>query len=113
MRPAAISDLAATSDERVMALAFLETKLYDHPMWPAFISRRGEELLKNADKAWDADWLREVHLFMVVCSDAERASALIPRINRGISVDQFFSTLAGRSDNTVLRLIQNYQSRTR
>jgi hypothetical protein len=108
MRPAAIANLAASVDQRALALAFLETKLYDHPVWPGFISGRADALLNSADKARDSEWLREVHLFMVLCGDAERAATLLPRINSGISLDQFFSVLAGQDDDTVFRLIQTY-----
>src|SRR5215216_212224 len=60
MRPQAICDLAELQDGRVLALAFLETKAYDHPIWPIFVADRQRSLLASTNLEWDSEWLREV-----------------------------------------------------
>jgi hypothetical protein len=108
MRPQGISDLANHADERVLALSFLETKQYDHPVWSHFITSLEHHLLVTDDNALDAEWLRQVHLFMVVCADAERASKLLRRVENADRLKGFFEVLRGRTDGTIYRLINSY-----
>lgn len=108
LRGGAISDLADAGYHGILSRAFLETKVYDHPAWPAFISSRAQSILDSIDSEWSPEWLREVHLFMVVCTDAERVATLLPKIDVGISLTSFFEQLADRSDNAVERMIGNY-----
>jgi hypothetical protein len=108
MRGGAIDDLLASGDERGLALAFLETKLYDHPAWGGFIAKRTETLLRSIDHGVSSEWLREVHVFTVLCADAARAARSIPRIRGTIPLDGFFAELAERRDDTIIGLIRSY-----
>jgi hypothetical protein len=108
MRVQSIRDVADQADERVLALTFLETKLYNHALWPQFSATMEQQLL---DADWGTigpDWLRQVHLFMVVCADADRASRVL---GSDIGLDRlasFFERLRHRADRAIYRLIDSY-----
>ncbi|HEV3148635.1 MAG TPA: NACHT domain-containing protein [Chthoniobacterales bacterium] len=108
MRPQAITDVAACRDRRLLALAFLETKLYTHELWPIFLDSSQAELIGRDESEWNADWLREVHLFLVVASDAERSAAVLPGIIRPDGVLRFFQDFAQKSSSAIAKLISKY-----
>ena len=107
MKAQAIFDIAALVDNRLLALAFLETKLYDHEVWPSFRKAAEADLITANPAEHDPDWLRKVHLFMVVCTDADRASAATPNIEP-IQLAGFFDQLGRRADGIIYRLVDSY-----
>jgi hypothetical protein len=74
-RDRCITEVAACNDQHLLSLTFLETKLYAHPLWATFVDKSISSLVAGSDGKWNSEWLRELHLFLVVASDAERASS--------------------------------------
>jgi NACHT domain len=108
LRVQAIIDVAKCNDRHLMALTFLETKLYSHELWPRFLNSSQEFLVARSEDNWDSEWLSEVHLFLVVASDAERSAAAMPEITGGDGVLRFFQDFARKSSTAIARLIKKY-----
>jgi GTPase SAR1 family protein len=108
MRVQGIFDLADIADERVLALTFLETKQYDHEVWSRFITSVEHRLLNHDASDLHSEWLGQVHLFMVVCADAERASKLLRGVANAERLIDFFTILRKRADGMIYRLIDSY-----
>ncbi len=108
MRAQCLENLATCCDSRLLALAFLETKLYSHPLWEQFVDRSIANLLARPEAGWDADWLRDLHLFLVVASDAERAASVAKSIRKPNGVAILFRDLADRTPSPIARLIRSY-----
>jgi NACHT domain len=108
MRVQAILALAPVADERVLALTFLETKQYDHEVWSRFITSLEHRLLSHDAEDLHSEWLSQVHLFMVVCADAERASKLLRGVANAERLLVFFTVLRKRDDGMIYRLIDSY-----
>jgi hypothetical protein len=108
MRSQCLEDIAICDDSHLLALTFLETKLYSHDLWEKFVDNSISVLLSSTETEWDAEWLRELHLFLVVASDAERAASVSRGIRRPDGVAIFFRNLAGKSPSPIAVLIKNY-----
>ena len=108
MKPRAVADVGKCADDRTMAMTFYETKTYDHPAWAGFIERYKNALLQVSIDDWNFDWLREVHLFMVVATDADRSGSLLPGVKKTLVVAEFFQFFARLSNESVTRLIASY-----
>jgi hypothetical protein len=105
----ALDQIGACDDTHLLAMTFLETKNYVHPLWSEFVDTTITDLSASSSaEAWDARWLRELHLFLVVASDAERASEVTPGIERSDAVAIFFEQFSKRAGATLSRLIANY-----
>jgi hypothetical protein len=104
MQSAAIDDLEKLGDDRILALAFLESKGYDHPSWKKFVARLKNDLLTNSN-ALNNTWLRDVHLFIVVCGDAIRSTSDHETM---LLLQTFFEQLSKNGDNSIHRLIESY-----
>jgi hypothetical protein len=98
LRYQALSVLKGIGDDRALTLAFLETKAYDHPIWSSFIDAGLKSLLERTQGDLDSDLLRDIHLFTVVCGDAERTEVHHAGDENKLSqrLEVFFETLAGR-----------------
>ena len=81
MQPRCLEDASNCLDPHLLTLTFLETKLYSHKLWETFIDTSIAALLAGSPSAWDAEWLRDLHLF-VVATDAERAAS-VAKISAG------------------------------
>jgi hypothetical protein len=108
LRPDAIATVEARADYHILALTFLETKLYDNPVWPRFIEAYRDELLSGADRDWDSEWLRELHLFLVVAADADRAAGLLQGVPKADAVTAFFQYFATSGSTRIFQLIMSY-----
>jgi hypothetical protein len=108
LRSQAITDVVEYADQRILALALLETKAYDHEVWPRFSQAYAKRLLERGGHELGPDWLREVHLYMVVCSDAETASNSLRGLTDLHHLQDFFDILRKRDDGTIFRLIDSY-----
>lgn len=107
-RNSAIADIENFSDNRILARTFLETKAYDHPLWLPFVDNYRTLLLSIPEQSWDAEWLSEVHLFLVVAADADRSASLVRGIPPTNAVGAFFRQLAGTSRDSLVRLVGAY-----
>jgi hypothetical protein len=108
MRENALEQIWACNDLHLSAMAFLETKYYAHPLWPEFVDRSIASLEQSSEDSWDADWLRELHLFLVVASDAERTSRVTKGVQKSDAVAMFFRQFARREAKSLSRLVANY-----
>jgi GTPase SAR1 family protein len=121
-RIGALNDVLSVSDPRLTIRAFLETKLYSHPAWEAFISSECERLGAQTGEMVDADWLQSVHLFNVVVRDAKNTAQYVPvqmpadlidgfvrQISQrgGHALQALFSTLATHDAAAALRLSES------
>jgi GTPase SAR1 family protein len=98
------------ANKYVLALSFLETKLYNHPLWRKFKDNYQEELISSSEANWGLEWLAKVHTFLVVCSDAERARNITP-LEAGEATEEvapFFQEFARRSQKPISILIQSF-----
>ena len=68
---AAVEDVARLADQRVLGRCFLETQIYDHRLWPAYIDAETQALRAADPEDWHDDWLQRLQLFSVVLRDAE------------------------------------------
>src|SRR5262249_28583159 len=107
-RADAISDLAALDNDRILSIAFLETKAYDHPIWLDFVASFQQRLLASAETELDPDWLAQAHLFTVISNDADRAAKLGHGVGTKAAIHTFFEGLAERGSEIILRLIEAY-----
>ncbi|MGJ5042759.1 MULTISPECIES: NACHT domain-containing protein [unclassified Bradyrhizobium] len=109
MRSDALQQVGACNNLHLLAMTFLEAKLYDHELWPKFVDESIARLSAGAGRdKWDADWLRELHLFLVVASDAERSAEVMGGVARSDVVDAFFEEFARVEVQSLVRLIQSY-----
>jgi NACHT domain len=107
-RDEALDQIALCEDQHLLAMTFLETKNYTHPRWVTFVDGSIASLNQSSRQNWDADWLRELHLFLVVASDAERASNVLRGIAKADAVTIFFKEFAKREAESLSRLIASY-----
>jgi adenylate kinase family enzyme len=108
MRDAAIDQVFNLCDLHLTAMTFLETKYYTHSLWAEFVNRSIAHLEKSVDQGWDASWLRELHLFLVVASDAERAASVMAGIAKADAVTIFFQRFASQQRGSLATLIASY-----
>ena len=59
-----------------VALCFLETKFY-RSSWEQFRHRFERDLLTTAKDATTTDWFRNIHIFLTVVNDSQRAQAIL------------------------------------
>jgi adenylate kinase family enzyme len=107
-RSASLADIAKCKDDQVLAPMFLETKLYGDELWMQFLERRQMQLLSRPEAQWDSDWLRELHLFLVVVTDAERSVRMRAGAADTDHVAKLFQQLSAQSATAIARLIGNY-----
>lgn len=108
MRDEAINQIGSYQDIHLLAMTFLETKNYEHHLWPKLVDASISNLKESARDHWDADWLRELHLFLVVASDAERAAEVASEIARSDAVTLFFEEFGKNEAGTLSKLIYSY-----
>jgi hypothetical protein len=107
-RNEALDDVVKIADSGLSARAFLETKNYEHSLWPTFIEDERDRILQTPEERWDEVWLRDVYLFNVVVADANECSKHV-RINSGvIELGVFFQSLFDRQENSLSRLLTAY-----
>ena len=101
-----INDVASLNDGSLLAPTFLETKLYDHPAWPSFVTSQHDLLVAEPEENWDDQWLRRLHLFNVVVTDSQisnsNGSAQI------VDMDAMFRTLTGQQQESLSKLLTAY-----
>lgn len=107
-RQDALVQVWACNDLHLLAMAFLETKFYAHPLWPDLVDRSIASLEQSSELNWDADWLRELHLFLVVASDAERSSQVVKEVQKSDAVAIFFRQFAQRQAKSLAKLVTKY-----
>lgn len=107
-RETAISDVAKLKDSGLMARAFLETKLYDHPSWASFVKSEQLSLISAPEDAWDSIWLKRLHLFNVVVRDAMECANHIPQDSANIEIDAFFRLLVRQQKESLAKLLGAY-----
>jgi hypothetical protein len=105
---AAIQTIADFKDARMLALTFLETKRYEHQIWHSFIDSFWRSLVSKSGGDWTSDWLSEVHLFLVVTSDANRSVGLVHGIEQSNAITSFFQHFAGERGEALTKLIASY-----
>jgi hypothetical protein len=108
-RSSALSELYELGDSRLVARAFLETKLYDHPRWADFVNTESTALASIPEAEWDTEWLQRLHLFSVVLRDADVAEG-IHGIRSTFSLDEFFRQLFSSHEGSVEKLLGTYAS---
>lgn len=107
-RPSAITDVAALGDNALLARCFLETKQYDHDVWPVFVARQRASLIGARTDDGRDDWLRKLHLFNVVVKDANEASVHLPVAGPGVDLDELFHTLVDTERKNLAALFAAY-----
>jgi NACHT domain len=108
MKAQAIDQIASCKDQHLLAMTYLETKSYTHHLWPAFVDESIINLTGTSEQQWDPEWLRELHLFLVVASDAERAAAVARSISRSDGVAMFFRDFAQLKASSLSKLLESY-----
>ena len=109
-RGAAISDVAALGDHRLLARCFMETKVYEHQCWREFLESARDALLRTPEESWDGQWLRDLHLFNVVVRDANQCSEHAPAILGTIDLSDFYKALVSKQRNSLSTLLSTYAS---
>jgi hypothetical protein len=104
----ALGDVIKIGDNHLLALSFLETKSYDHPGWPAFVTQEKESLLSTPEDNWDERWLRQLHLFNVVVRDANSCATHLPTIGGTVDLALFFRTLVEKQQSSLSTLLSAY-----
>jgi hypothetical protein len=109
-----ISEIAVLNNARLSALAFLETKQYDHPEWLQFCKLQSESLLQSLQGRPSGTWLEELHLFAVVSKDflaVAVSSESLERVKEKIGLDSFFRQLGGAGKAVLREILRAYASR--
>ncbi|RYH23732.1 hypothetical protein EON65_17420, partial [archaeon] len=75
-----------------MSRCFLETKLYSHKTWGAFISDSKKNLLLGKDGRLDEKWLQDLHVFNVVVRDANLSAESL-NVAETIDLNEFYENL--------------------
>ncbi|MEW5923939.1 MAG: NACHT domain-containing protein [Candidatus Zixiibacteriota bacterium] len=104
----ALNDIVNLKDGRLTALSFLETKNYDHELWPAFIYSERSALINVSENSWDDDWLKRLNLFNVVLRDARQCSIHFPKKIKIIESKEFFQDLIEKQNSSIIRLLDAY-----
>lgn len=91
-REQALFDVAKLNDSTLMSRCFLETKLYNHKTWPAFITNSRKNILAYKQGDFNEKWLQDLHVFNVVVRDAN-LSAENMGINQNIDLSEFYESL--------------------
>ncbi len=104
----AVTDVSKLSDSRLMTLTFLETKLYDHPFWSVFSSAERSSLLGTPEDQWDQSWLRRLHLFNVVITDANQGARHLPVVGGQLDLQKFFQSLVAKQQSSLSILLSSY-----
>jgi hypothetical protein len=108
MKDEAVDQIASCNDPHLLAMTFLETKNYAHRLWAGFVDGSIASLNEGSRQNWDADWLRELHLFLVVASDAERSAKVTQGIAKSDAVTMFFRAFAKQEAVLLSKLIASY-----
>ncbi|WP_186294524.1 NACHT domain-containing protein, partial [Bradyrhizobium guangdongense] len=104
----AIKTVSTFTNLRMLALAFLETKRYEHPIWQPFVDQYWQDLIARSEGEWTSQWLAEVHLFLVVVADANRSAGLVSGVERSDAITTFFQHFAGEREEYLAQLIASY-----
>lgn len=107
-RAAALEVVARLDDRRLMALAFLATKYYEHEAWREFLIEMQQHIVARQSSIANDEWLRELYLFTVVVSDAMNCRVHVPAIQIPIDMEAFYAELAAQHSDTMIRLIEAY-----
>lgn len=114
MRMDVISDLAKFDDERLLALGFLETKCYTHPLWQEYVAQTQKKLIDQlqygSDKP-DNSWLRRLHVFLVVVTDASRSISGFQEDKTEYfdhQLEDFFQRASSINKGLLVNLISSY-----
>jgi hypothetical protein len=107
-QPLAIEHVSQLRDARMLALTFLETKRYEHLIWRNFIDEYRNDLVSRSKNDWTTEWLSEVHLFLVVASDANRSFGLMQGIEYTNAINLFFQHFVDDVEETLTKLIASY-----
>ena len=107
-RQAALDDLADFSNWQLIARTYLETKFYDHPRWPGFANEVRLLLENRSEDKWDAEWLRDLHLFNVVIQDAIDSALPALSENKAVNLDALFQALVAKQENSTEKLLMTY-----
>jgi hypothetical protein len=106
----ALTEVTKLQDSRLTAFCFLETKLYEHEAWSKFAESERAALSSTPEEQWDEQWLRRLHLFNVVVSDAASCSNHMPSITTTVDLTLFFETLVGKQRSSLATLLSAYAS---
>jgi hypothetical protein len=104
----AVNEIRKLDDGHLLALSFLETKLYDHEAWPQFVKSEERSLLATPEEQWDEQWLRRLHLFNVIVRDANNSSMHLPTRGDTPELSNFFKTLVGKQRASLSTLLSAY-----
>jgi hypothetical protein len=104
----AITDIFKLDNRRLLALSFLETKMYDHPSWSTFVESEKNALLSTPEENWDEQWLQQLHLFNVVVRDANHSNVHIPITGGAVEIAEFFRSLVAKQKRSLSTLLSTY-----
>jgi hypothetical protein len=108
MRAGAVEQVWKCDDLHLAAMTFLETKNYAHGRWQEFVDGNIARLEQIDGRKWSSDELRELHLFLVVASDAERWSHVKNVVQTSDAVLLFFRKVAAQQADSLSTLIMSY-----
>ncbi len=109
-RVTAMRDVLEIDDWRLTARVFLETKLYSDAGWPDFVRSTHDLLLSQPETEWDSDWLRSLHLFNTVVTDAEQSAAHVRSAELAVNLESFYRSLLAIQKHSMEKLLTSYAS---
>ncbi len=107
-RAKALEQLAECADAGIVARAFLENKLYQHPLWASLVERWKKQLLATPEQEWNEEWLQNLHLFNVVTEDARQYKQALGGMIVAPEMDEFFKNLVARQRTSLEVLLHAY-----
>ena len=106
----AVYQVSLLNNRILLARCFLETKTYDLDCWDKYVTNEKQSLLSVPEEDWNEEWLRNLHLFNIVVSDANLCSKHMP-INGGyIDLTNFLETLVSQQQKSIEKLLYTYAS---
>lgn len=108
-REQTLFDVAKLNDSTLMSRCFLETKLYNHKTWPAFIINSRKNLLEYRKDNFDERWLQDLHIFNVVVRDSQLSSENI-NVNENIDLNEFYKNLLENEKTSLNKILSSFAS---
>jgi hypothetical protein len=106
-RVQALSDVSQLNDLTLMSRCFLETKLYEHESWSAFIRSAKENIIIHNEEKFEEKWLLDLHIFNVVVRDANLAAENL-NINQTIDLSDFYEQLLDNQKDSLNKILSSF-----
>jgi len=107
----ALDTIFDLDDRELYGRCLLETQAYDHDGWSDYVDREFGYFAATTQGDWDEEWLRRLHLYQTVISDANLvASQLGMTLERSVTLQEVFSRLASSNGTKLVQLFGSYAS---